>query len=152
MVIEKKGFEDLRLSAQRLDAKKLFGLDLGQRRDGLRFPRQEQEASGAAQAGCQFDYGREGTGQLQPMSLIALLVGLPLLFMALGRWVVPHAPGSEFSLLVMAGVLAAFITYKLGVYYLVGAFVAAGGLALAGAGMMALSGPIPAGAKQPATG
>jgi hypothetical protein len=30
----------------------------------------------AAQAGCQFDYGREGTGQLQPMSLIALLVGL----------------------------------------------------------------------------
>ncbi len=34
----------------------------------------------------------------------------------------------------------------------VGAFVAAGGLALAGAGMMALSGPIPAGAKQPATG
>ena len=30
----------------------------------------------AAQAGCQLDYGREGTGQLQPMSLIALLVGL----------------------------------------------------------------------------
>ncbi|MEN6494200.1 MAG: FAD-dependent oxidoreductase [Thermoguttaceae bacterium] len=30
----------------------------------------------AAQAGCQFDYGREGSGQLQPMSVIALLVGL----------------------------------------------------------------------------
>lgn len=56
--------------------------------------------------------------------LIALLVGLPLLFIALGRWVAPHAPGSEFSLLVMVGLIAAFTTYKLGVYYLVGAFVA----------------------------
>lgn len=56
--------------------------------------------------------------------LIALLIGLPLLFIALGRWVAPHAPGSEFSLLVMVGLIAAFTTYKLGVYYLVGAFVA----------------------------
>ena len=31
--------------------------------------------------------------------LVAMLVGLPLLFVAMGRWVVPHAPGSEFSLL-----------------------------------------------------
>lgn len=56
--------------------------------------------------------------------LAAMLVGLPLMFVALGRWVVPHAPGSEFSLLVMVGLVAAFITYKLGVYYLVGAFIA----------------------------
>src|SRR3546814_3986686 len=49
---------------------------------------------------------------------------LPILFIAFGRWIVPHAPGSEFSLLVMVGFLAAFITYKLGVYYLVGAFIA----------------------------
>lgn len=56
--------------------------------------------------------------------MAAMLVGLPLVFIALGRWVVPHAPGSEFSLLVMVGLVAAFITYKLGVYYLVGAFVA----------------------------
>lgn len=56
--------------------------------------------------------------------LLALLLGLPLFFVALGRWVVPHAPGSEFSLLVMVGFIAAFATYKLGVYYLVGAFVA----------------------------
>src|SRR3546814_1754976 len=47
-----------------------------------------------------------------------------MLFIAFGRWIVPHAPGSEFSLLVMVGFLAAFITYKLGVYYLVGAFIA----------------------------
>jgi len=64
--------------------------------------------------------------QLGVSSLVmtAMIVGLPLLFIALGRWVVPHAPGSEFSLLVMVGMVAAFITYKLGVYYLVGAFIA----------------------------
>ncbi|MFC3714935.1 cation:proton antiporter [Luteimonas soli] len=56
--------------------------------------------------------------------MLGMLVGLPMLFIAFGRWIVPHAPGSEFSLLVMVGFLAAFITYKLGVYYLVGAFVA----------------------------
>lgn len=61
---------------------------------------------------------------LSSLAMAAMLVGLPLLFIALGRWVVPHAPGSEFSLLVMVGLVAAFITYKLGVYYLVGAFVA----------------------------
>ena len=57
-------------------------------------------------------------------AMIALIVGLPLLFIGLGRWVVPHAPGSEFSLLVMVGLVGAFVTYKLGVYYLVGAFIA----------------------------
>lgn len=57
------------------------------------------------------------------VALLALVVGVPLLFIALGRWVVPHAPGSEFSLLVMVGLVGAYITYKLGVYYLVGAFI-----------------------------
>ncbi|HET8817984.1 MAG TPA: cation:proton antiporter [Xanthomonadaceae bacterium] len=57
-------------------------------------------------------------------AMIALIVGLPLLFIGLGRWVVPHAPGSEFSLLVMVGLVGAFVTFKLGVYYLVGAFIA----------------------------
>ena len=61
---------------------------------------------------------------LSSLALGGLLVGLPLAFVALGRWVAPHAPGSEFSLLVMVGLVAAFITAKLGVYYLVGAFVA----------------------------
>ena len=58
------------------------------------------------------------------LAMVGLIIGLPLLFVALGRWVMPHAPGSEFSLLVMVGLVAAFITAKLGVYYLVGAFVA----------------------------
>src|SRR5580658_7772220 len=56
---------------------------------------------------------------------IALLIAfMPLLFLALGRYVVPYAPGSEFSLLVMVGLICAIITQMLGVYYLVGAFVA----------------------------
>jgi Kef-type K+ transport system membrane component KefB len=56
---------------------------------------------------------------------IALLIALmPLVFLALGRYVVPYAPGSEFSLLLMVGLICAVITKTLGVYYLVGAFVA----------------------------
>lgn len=57
-------------------------------------------------------------------ALVAMIVGLPLFLIGLGRLVIPHARGSEFSLLVMVGVIAAFMTYKLGVYYLVGAFLA----------------------------
>src|ERR1700744_2952597 len=49
---------------------------------------------------------------------------MPLVFLALGRYVVPYAPGSEFSLLLMVGLICAIITETLGVYYLVGAFVA----------------------------
>lgn len=58
------------------------------------------------------------------LAMTGLMIGLPLLFLALGRWVMPQAPGSEFSLLVMVGMVAAFVTLKLGVYYLVGAFIA----------------------------
>jgi len=58
-------------------------------------------------------------------SAIALLIAfMPLVFLALGRYVVPYASGSEFSLLVMVGLVCAVITKMLGVYYLVGAFVA----------------------------
>ena len=56
-------------------------------------------------------------------ALVAMVVLLPLLFTALGKYVVPYAPGSEFSLLVMVGLLAAYLTKQLGVYYLVGAFL-----------------------------
>ena len=57
-------------------------------------------------------------------ALIALAVAVPLLYLALGRWISPHAPGSEFSLLVMVGLAAAYVTHALGVEYLLGAFVA----------------------------
>ncbi len=57
-------------------------------------------------------------------AITLLIAFMPLLFLALGKWVVPYAPGSEFSLLVMVGLICAIITRQLGVYYLVGAFVA----------------------------
>ena len=56
--------------------------------------------------------------------LFMLAFGLPFLLILLGRTVIPHAPGSEFSLLVMVGLIAAYVTKELGVYYLVGAFLA----------------------------
>jgi Kef-type K+ transport system membrane component KefB len=57
-------------------------------------------------------------------ALLAIIVALPLLFLLLSRLVVPYSPGSEFSLLVMVGLIAAYLTYQLGVYYLTGAFLA----------------------------
>ncbi|MDH5540503.1 MAG: cation:proton antiporter, partial [Rhizobacter sp.] len=57
-------------------------------------------------------------------ALLAIIVALPLLFLLLSRLVVPYSPGSEFSLLVMVGLIAAYLTYQLGVYYLMGAFLA----------------------------
>lgn len=55
--------------------------------------------------------------------LLAMVFGLPLLLIFLGRLVVPYAAGSEFSLLVMVGLIAAYLTKQIGVYYLVGAFL-----------------------------
>jgi Kef-type K+ transport system membrane component KefB len=57
-------------------------------------------------------------------SIILLVALMPVVYLALGRFVVPYAPGSEFSLLLMVGLICAVITDTLGVYYLVGAFVA----------------------------
>ena len=57
-------------------------------------------------------------------SVILMIAVIPLLYFALARYVVPYAPGSEFSLLLMVGLICAVITKTLGVYYLVGAFVA----------------------------
>ena len=55
--------------------------------------------------------------------LIALIVLTPFLFLFLGKYVMPYAPGSEFSLLMMVGILCAAVTQHLGVHYLIGAFV-----------------------------
>jgi Kef-type K+ transport system membrane component KefB len=57
--------------------------------------------------------------------ILVLLIGLtPLLFLFLGKHVVPYAPGSEFSLLIMVGIICAVITQNIGVHYLIGAFAA----------------------------
>jgi Kef-type K+ transport system membrane component KefB len=58
------------------------------------------------------------------LALLGTLVALPLTLLALGRWIIPYASGSSFSLLVMIGFAAAFVTDKLGVEYLLGAFLA----------------------------
>ncbi len=55
--------------------------------------------------------------------LATLIAGLPLVFRSFARVVAPYAPKSEFAFLLMTALLCAFATRKLGVYYLVGAFV-----------------------------
>jgi Kef-type K+ transport system membrane component KefB len=61
---------------------------------------------------------------VRSFAVLLLIVLTPLLFLALGKYVVPYAPGSEFSLLLMAGIICAVITQTLGIHYLVGAFAA----------------------------
>ena len=61
---------------------------------------------------------------LATLALAGTLVALPLALLALGRWIIPYAAGSAFSLLVMVGFAAAFVTDRLGVEYLLGAFLA----------------------------
>jgi Kef-type K+ transport system membrane component KefB len=60
---------------------------------------------------------------LSALALAAMVLLLPVLF----RWftvrILPYAPKSEFAFLLMLAVLCAFVTRRLGVYYLVGAFV-----------------------------
>ncbi len=57
-------------------------------------------------------------------ALLILMAALPLVLILLGRYVIVAAPGSEFSLLLMVGVVAAYVTSALGVEYLLGAFLA----------------------------
>jgi len=62
--------------------------------------------------------------EVSSLAILAMVLGIPVLFGLLGRLVVPYAPGSEFSLLVMVGLLAAYLTDEIGVHFLVGAFLA----------------------------
>ncbi len=52
--------------------------------------------------------------------LVMLIVLTPLLFLALGKYIVPHAPGSEFSLLVMVAIICGVISKSIGVHVLSG--------------------------------
>ncbi|MBI4421017.1 MAG: cation:proton antiporter [Gemmatimonadetes bacterium] len=60
---------------------------------------------------------------LSALVLAGMILLLPLLFRVFAARVVPYAPKSEFAFLLMLAVLCAFVTRRLGVYYLVGAFV-----------------------------
>lgn len=67
--------------------------------------------------------GSVKTLTLSALALLALVVALPLVFRAFARFIVPHAPKTEFAFLLMVAVLCALATRELGVYYLVGAFL-----------------------------
>ncbi len=56
-------------------------------------------------------------------ALIAMVFILPPLFHVFARVILPYAPKSEFTFLVIVALACAFVTRELGVYYLVGAFV-----------------------------
>lgn len=60
---------------------------------------------------------------LSALVLAAMIFLLPIAFEAFARRIVPHAPRSEFSFLVILAVICAYVTREMGVYYLVGAFV-----------------------------
>ncbi len=64
------------------------------------------------------------TFAISSTALLLLIVLTPLFFLALTKYVVPYAPGSEFSLLVMVGVICAVISNALGLHILLGAFIA----------------------------
>jgi Kef-type K+ transport system membrane component KefB len=56
-------------------------------------------------------------------ALLLLVAVLPLAFRWFAAVVLPYAPKSEFAFLLMVAVFAAMVTRRLGVYYLVGAFI-----------------------------
>ncbi len=60
---------------------------------------------------------------LSTMALVGLVFAIPLAFRFFAAHIAPHAPRTEFAFLLMVAVLSAVLTRKLGVYYLVGAFV-----------------------------
>lgn len=55
--------------------------------------------------------------------LAGMILLLPVVFRVFAVRVVPYAPKSEFAFLLMLAVLCALVTRRLGVYYLVGAFL-----------------------------
>jgi len=56
-------------------------------------------------------------------TLIGLAILIPLFFRFFAARIAPFAPDSEFAFLIMLATACAFITRKIGAYYLVGAFV-----------------------------
>lgn len=55
--------------------------------------------------------------------LILMIVLVPLALRFFAAVIVPYAPKSEFAFLIIVAVVCAMVTLKLGVYYLLGAFV-----------------------------
>ncbi|MEZ4846753.1 MAG: cation:proton antiporter [Bdellovibrionota bacterium] len=60
---------------------------------------------------------------LSVLILVVIVFILPQVFKGVARWVIPYAPKSEFTFLIMVAVSCAVVTKHLGIYYLVGAFI-----------------------------
>lgn len=60
---------------------------------------------------------------LATLALVAMVALLPIVFKGFAERILPYAPKSEFTFLVMVAVVCAYFTKMLGVYYLVGAFI-----------------------------
>lgn len=56
-------------------------------------------------------------------AMLGVVTVIPLAFRLFARVVAPHAPRSEFAFLLMVAIVCAYATRRLGVYYLVGAFL-----------------------------
>ena len=56
-------------------------------------------------------------------AMLGVIIVIPLAFRLFARLVAPHAPRSEFAFLLMVAIVCAYATRRLGVYYLVGAFL-----------------------------
>lgn len=56
-------------------------------------------------------------------AMIAVVLFIPLAFRFFSAVLAPYAPRSEFAFLLMVAVVSAYATRRLGVYYLVGAFL-----------------------------
>jgi Kef-type K+ transport system membrane component KefB len=56
-------------------------------------------------------------------ALAGIVLVIPMAFRAFAKNVAPFAPRSEFAFLLMVAVVCAWATRRLGVYYLVGAFI-----------------------------
>lgn len=60
---------------------------------------------------------------LSSLAMVAMIALLPIVLRFFAEAVLPHAPGTELSLLLVVALVCASVTRALGVYYLVGAFV-----------------------------
>ncbi|MEP7327427.1 MAG: cation:proton antiporter [Gemmatimonadota bacterium] len=106
-----------------LDSLHRFGLTP----DEERWTKAKAISSEIVALGAMFVALRSGSFEELTISLV-VLVGLIVLLPPVFRWfavtVSPYAPKSEFAFLLMVAMVSAYVTRHLGVYYLVGAFVA----------------------------
>jgi Kef-type K+ transport system membrane component KefB len=106
-----------------LDSLDRFGLSDAEKR----WTKAKAISSELLALGLMFVALRSGSFQelgLSFLALVLLIVLLPPLFRWFAAAISPYAPRSEFAFLIMVALISSSLTRQLGVYYLVGAFVA----------------------------